>query len=76
MGPVVFGDGGQAIARLAGQKSAKGLHHASQVLARKHGVVHDQIADWLPVFAAFYGCKLFHNDLLLLTFVPCGASAG
>jgi hypothetical protein len=56
--------------------STEGLDHAGQVLARKNGVVHYQIADRLPVFAAFYWRKLLHNDLLLLTFVPCGAIAG
>src|SRR6202795_3333009 len=61
MRPVILGDGGQAIACLAGQMSTEGLDHAGQVLARKDRVVHDQIADRLPVLAAFYWRKLLHN---------------
>src|SRR5262249_5245572 len=63
MSPVVFRDGGQAIACLAGHLSTKGLDHASQVLARKDGIVDDQVAHWLPIFAAFDWRKLLHNIL-------------
>ena len=76
MGAVVFGDGGQAVSGFARDLAAESFDHAGQILAREDGVVHDQVADWLPVFAAFYWCKLLHNNLLLLTRVPYASTAG
>ena len=60
-GTVVFGHRRNAVSSFAGQLSAECLNHAGQIFPGEHRVVHYQIADRLPVFAAFYGCKLFHH---------------
>ena len=60
IGAVVFGDGSHSVPGLARHLPAKGLHHAGQVLARENGVIHNQVADWLPVLAASYWRKLLH----------------
>src|ERR1700732_1190255 len=60
--PVELADGGQPVSGFGRHLSAECLYHAGQVLAGEHGVIHDQIANRLPVFAAFYRCKLLHNQ--------------
>src|SRR5256885_755803 len=45
---------------------AETFDHAGQIFSRKYGIVDDQIADRLPVFAAFYWCDLLHTDLPFL----------
>jgi hypothetical protein len=49
----VLGDGGAAVARFAGDLPAKLLHHARQVFARKHRVVHQKVANTLSVFSLY-----------------------
>ena len=66
MGAVELADRGQAISGFGRDLSAKGFDHAGQILAREYGIVHDQVADRLPVLAAFDCCKLLHNILPLL----------
>src|ERR1700683_2341952 len=63
-GTGVFGDGGQAVARLASHRAAKSLDHFGQAFAREDGVVHDQIADRLLVLLACEGFGFLHDDLL------------
>src|SRR5271169_6486032 len=67
MRAVELADGGQAVAGFSRHLPAERFDHAGQVLTGKYGVVHDQIADWLPVLAAFYWCKLLHTVLPLST---------
>src|SRR5579863_2971364 len=62
MHAVELADGGQAVAGLSRHLPAERLDHAGQILAGKHGVVHDQIADRLTVFATFYWCELLHSQ--------------
>src|SRR5262249_28083692 len=57
--------GRQSISGFAGHLPPKTFNDSAQVLARKNGVVHDQIADRLTVFASFYWCKLLHIPLLI-----------
>ena len=59
--PFVLADRSNSVARLADHLSAECFDHSGQVLAGKHGVIHDQIAHRLSVFAPFYGRKLFHG---------------
>src|SRR5258708_35676058 len=66
MSALELADGGQSVTSFGGDLSAKGFDHASQVLAREHGIVHDQVADRLTIFAAFDCCELLHNNLLVL----------
>src|SRR5271169_4135098 len=67
MRAVELADGSQAVPGLCRHLPAERFDHAGQILAGKHGVVHDQIADRLPVLAAFYWCKLLHTILPLST---------
>src|SRR5271169_5799057 len=76
MRAVELADGGQAVAGLSRHLPAERFDHAGQVLACKHGVVHDQIADWLPVFAAFYWCELLHNQTSPVYCISCRRAAG
>src|ERR1700728_1755906 len=66
MGAVELADGSQAVPGFSCHLPAKAFNHAGKILAGKHGVVHDQVANRLSVLAAFYRCKLFHTDLLFL----------
>ena len=59
--PFVLADRRNSVARLADYLSPECFDHPGQVLAGKHGVIHDQIAYRLSVFAPFYGRKLFHG---------------
>src|SRR5271169_2235523 len=67
MRAVELADGSQAVPGLGRHLPAERFDHAGQILAGKYGVVHDQIADRLPVLAAFYWCKLLHTVLPLST---------
>ena len=49
----VLGNGGETVPGLARHLAAKALDHAGKVLARKDGVIDDQIANRLTVLATF-----------------------
>src|SRR5580704_14577422 len=67
MRAVVFADCSQAVAGLGRHLPAEGFDHASQVLTGENRVVYDQVANRLPVLAAFYRCKLLHKPPLLVS---------
>src|SRR5579872_2215421 len=66
MRAVELADGSQTVAGFSCHLPAERFDHAGQVLTGKHGVIHDQITHRLPIFAAFYWCKLLHTDLPFL----------
>src|SRR5229473_5067381 len=59
--PFVLADCRNSVASLADYLSTECFDHSSQVLAGEHGVIHDQIAHRLSVFAPSYGRKLVHD---------------
>src|ERR1035438_1253786 len=61
MSAVELADGSQAVPGFSCHLPAKAFNHAGKILAGKHGVVHDQVANRLSVLAAFYRCKLLHT---------------
>src|SRR3954453_8510525 len=69
MGAVELADGSQAVSGFSRHLPAECLDHAGKILTGKHGVVHNEIADWLAVFAAFYRCELLHTDLPFLLLI-------
>src|SRR5271155_1987558 len=58
-----FADRSQPVTGLGRHLPAETFNHAGEILAREHGIVHDQVADRLAVLTAFYWCKLLHNNL-------------
>src|SRR6266567_4291027 len=74
MRAVELADGSQAVAGFSRHLPAEGFDHAGKILTGKHGVVHNQVADRLPVLTAFYGCKLLHTDLPFLLHIMPGSS--
>jgi hypothetical protein len=64
MSALELADGGQAVTSLGSNLSAKGFDHAGQVLAREHGIIHDQVPDRLAILTAFDCCELLHDNLL------------
>src|SRR5579872_11472 len=63
MRAVELADGSKAVAGFAGHLPAERFNHSREILAREDRIVHDQVADGLPVFASFYWCELLHNTL-------------
>ncbi len=61
---VVFRDGGQAVAGFPGHFAAEHLDHFDEVLARKDGIVHHEVANRLIIFSEQSG-ELFHGLLLV-----------
>src|SRR5579863_603610 len=72
MRAVELADGSQAVAGLSRHLPAERFDHAGQVLTGEHGVIHDQITDRLPIFAALYWCKLLHTDLPFVVHITAG----
>ena len=59
-GAFVFGHCHHAVAGLARQLPPKGLDNPSQVFACEYGIVHDKIANRLPVLTASNWRELLH----------------
>src|ERR1019366_7111029 len=74
MRAVELADGSQAVAGLRRHLPAERFDHAGQILTGKHRIVHDQVADRLPVLAAFHWCELLHTDLPCLLHIMPGWS--
>src|SRR6185369_3472280 len=62
--PIVFGDGGAAVTGFTGHQAAESLDHARKVLARKNGIVHYQVTDWLSVLRSKKSRELLHTCVL------------
>src|SRR5215471_16233742 len=69
MRAVELADGSEAVPGFGCHLPAERFDHAGEILAGKYGVVDYQIADWLAVLAAFYGCELLHTDLPFLLLI-------
>src|SRR5258708_4506052 len=65
MSAVELGDGSEAVAGFSCHLPAEGFDHAGQILTGKYRVVHDQVANRLPILAALHWCKLLHTVLPL-----------
>src|SRR5215471_7124418 len=69
IGAVELADGSKAVTGFGCHLPAERFDHAGEIFTGEHGVVYDEVADRLPVLAAFYWCKLLHTDLPLLLLI-------
>src|SRR5215831_4363498 len=69
MRAVELADGSQAVAGFSRHLPAERFDHAGEILTGKYGVIDDQVANRLSVFASLYRCKLLHTDLPFLVHI-------